>query len=69
MMFPKVCDCVYGAEEALPVATLLEILPEYLAIGGCSRVSVIHYALVVHEPIFVDAFPTFVDRVLFVEVE
>ena len=60
---------MYGAEEAVPVATLLELLPEYPAIDGCSRASVIRHALVVHEALFVDDFPAFVDRVLLVDVE
>ena len=62
-------DHVYGEEEAVPVATLLELLPEYPAIGGCSRASVICHALVVREPLFVDDFLAFIDRVLLVDVE
>ena len=60
---------MYGAEEAVPVATLLELLPEYLAVDKCSRALVVNHALVVREPLFVDDFPMFVDRVLLVDVE
>ena len=60
---------MYGAEEAVPVAKLLELLPEYLAVDGCSRASVIRHALIAHEPLFVDDFPAFVNRVLLVDVE
>ena len=44
-------------------------LPEYLAVDGCSRASVIRHALIAHEPLFVDDFPAFVNRVLLVDVE
>ena len=43
--------------------------PEYLAVDGCSRASVVRHALVVREPLFVDDFPAFVDHVLLVDVE
>ena len=62
-------DCVYGVEEAVPVAKLLELLPEYPAIDGGARAFVVRHALVVHEPIFVDDIPAFVDHVLLVEIE
>ena len=60
---------MYGAEEAVPIATLLELLPEYLADDRCFRASVVPHALVVHEALFVDDFPVFVDCVLLVDVE
>ena len=60
---------MYGAEEAVPIATLLELLPEYLAVDGGARASVVRHALVVREPLFVNDLPVFVDRVLLVDVE
>ena len=51
---------MYDAEEVITVATLLEILPEYLAIDGCSRASLVRHALVVREALFVDDFPSFI---------
>ena len=62
-------DSVYDLEEAVPVATLLELLPEYLDEDRGARASVVRHALVVREPLFVDDFPAFVDRVLLVDVE
>ena len=62
-------NCMYGREEAVPVATLLKLLPEYPVVDGCSRASVVRNALVVCEPLFVNDFPTFVDHVLLVDVE
>ena len=53
----------------IPVATLLELLPEYPAIDGCSRASVICHSLAVHEALFVNDFPAFVDHVLLVNAE
>ena len=60
---------MYEAEETLLVATLLDLLPEYPAIDGCSIASAVRHALIVREPLFVDAFSTLVDRVLLVDVE
>ena len=62
-------NCVYGAEEAVPVVTLLELLPEHLVIDGCSRASIVRHALVVRDAFYVDDFPAFVDCVLLVDVE
>ena len=66
---PKACNCVYGAEVAVPIATLLELLPEYSVVDGCSRASVICHALVVCEAFFVDDTPVYVDCVLLVVVD
>ena len=69
MALSEAWDRVYGTEEAVPVATLLELLPEYVAVDGCSRASVVRYSLVAREPLFVDDFPAFVDCVLLVDDE
>ena len=60
---------MYGAEEAVPIATLLELLLEYPAVDGCSRASVILHALIVRKPLFANDFLAFVDCVLLVDVE
>ena len=60
---------MYDTEEAVPIVTLLELLPEYLAVDGGARASIVHHSLVVHELLFVDDFHAFVDCVLLVDVE
>ena len=60
---------MYGAEEAIHIATLLELLPEYLVVDRGARAFVVHHALVVREPLFVDDFFMFVDRVLLADVD
>ena len=62
-------NCVYGLEEAVPVATLLKLLLEYLAVDRGARASVVRHPLVVREPLFVNDFPASIDCVLLVEIE
>ena len=52
MVLAEAHNCVYDAEEAIPILTLLEILPEYLAIDGGAKVSVVRHDLVVCEALF-----------------
>ena len=66
---PDTCDHMYGAEEAVPIVTLLEILLEYLAVDGYSRAYVACHALVVRQLLFVNDVPVFVDCALLVDVE
>ena len=60
---------MYDTEEAVPVATLLELFPEYLVVDGGARASVVRYTLVVRESLLVNDLPAFIDRVLLVDVE
>ena len=62
-------NSVYEKEEVVPIMTLLELLPEYLAVDRGARTSVVCHALVVRKALFVDDFSAFVDRVLLVDVE
>ena len=63
MTLSEVGNCVDNVEEAVPVSTLLEILPEYLAVDGCSTASVVRHAPVVREPVCVDEYLVLVDGV------